>query len=149
MTEAGQRRRDDSCAPDGRQGAWVVMDRPSMSGAAQDYQRQISRTPDLPSSLMLEYAVTNPATAQVTMDGCALWSPERELLEAKYGYGSLFAAGERHGFEVRARNEMVFEAQRQEGVIGRSHPIEWQASDSAAHAPVAARHGARPILFLH
>ena len=101
LDEAGERERDDTCAPEGTEGHWEVTPRSEATPsnrAAMDYQRQISRTLDLGRLGVIEYRVTDPARGvSVLFDGCAFWSPEHELLEAKNGYGSLFAAAEKSG----------------------------------------------------
>lgn len=119
-----------------------------MSDAAQDYQRQIAKTPKLGNDLLVEYRVTDPKTGETALlDGCAFWSEKRELLETKYGYGSLLdfasrqvakqaekmARGEKvKPFELKAANEAIDEALRQARAVGTEHPVEWHVSDHRA-----------------
>lgn len=127
--------RDDACAPEGTIGQWELASRPGMREAARDYQRQIARTPDLPGGIMVEYRVTNEALGTTALfDGCAHWSPEQQLLEAKYGYGDLIEASKRYGFPLNAQFDATEEASRQSDAAGVSHHIEWHVSDPRSMA---------------
>lgn len=134
LTESGDRHDDDSCAPEGTDGQWVVVNRAGMSDKAEAYQQQITKTPDLPGKLMVEYEVTDRTTGKsVKMDGCAVWSEDKQLLDAKYASGKSQDLHERAPDVSNAimRGEEQ-QAQRQEEVIGRTHSVEWHVSEGSA-----------------
>ena len=136
LDAAGETVRDDTCAPEGHEGHWEGVVRPqgtSAQAAAMDYQRQVTRTLDLPGSLEIEYRVTDPQTgATALFDGCAHWSPEGELLEAKRGYGGIFDLAEQgKGFAVRVGIGLAAQVDKQALAAGPTHPVEWHVSDAA------------------
>lgn len=137
MSEKGERRKDDSCAPEGTTGAWVIRDRSSVGGMKngefiEAYQQQIARTPDLPGHLMVEYEVTDQFTGRsVDFDGCAYWSPSRELLEAKAANSSMYeaaAASNSDTFKQNVAADIRDQARRQFGVVGGLHPVEYHVA---------------------
>ncbi|MEJ2459779.1 MAG: Tox-REase-5 domain-containing protein [Novosphingobium sp.] len=99
-----------------------------------DYQRQITHTPKLLDNLMLEYRVTNELTGQqVNFDGCAYWSPEHALLEAKGGDTSLYRAAETSksaSFRDSVNRDIADQARRQFRVVGEVQPVEYHVADS-------------------
>ena len=144
LDEAGERRDDDTCAPKGTDGAWVVKSQ-TMGTEARAYQRQIAGTPDLPGKLMVEYQVTSRANRQsVDFDGCAFDRPDRALLEAKYGYEGLFATMDARGggLAIGVEKSLQGQASRQARVTGGTHPVEWHASEAGATDRLRAEQGA-------
>jgi hypothetical protein len=130
LDEVQERKRDDSCAPDGGIGEWVVVIRPQMSESALDYQRQVALTPRLPGKLLVEYEVTSATGQSATLDGCAIWSPRKEGLEAKYGHDGLLEASiksKSENFDVpkKLKDEAKLQARAME-----DHPIDWHHSSN-------------------
>ncbi|WP_333588157.1 hypothetical protein [Phenylobacterium sp.] len=68
----------------------------------------------------------------VKFDGCAVWTPRRELLEAKGpGYASLFSAAFNSTFANRLADKRDDQAGRQrEASQGR--PIDWHVAERGA-----------------
>ncbi len=133
LDKKGETKRDDTCAPKGTHGEFMVVSRPGMKEAERNYQNQITHLPDLPNGLIIEYRVIKDATLQrVDMDGCATWSPAHELLEAKYGSAGLHMAVERSNsdrFESGVFGSVRTQAKNQKAVIGSTHPVVWHVSD--------------------
>ncbi len=129
---SGERRRDDTCAPNGTRGDWVVVNR-SMTPEARRYQEQVARTPDLPGKLMVEYQVTNLRTERTAMfDGCATWDRRHQLLDAKTNQGLFGQMAKYPALDRAVRGNMISEANRQSDAVNRSHPIEWHVANAAA-----------------
>lgn len=134
MATKGERREDDTCAPKGTDGAWIVKAQ-KMEPGPRAYQRQISGTPELPGNLIVEYRVTSRAGGKpVDFDGCAVDRPGHPLLDAKYGYAAAFEKAEA-GAEWAQKgivDGLADQASRQVEITSGSHPVEWHASDAGA-----------------
>jgi hypothetical protein len=136
LDEKGERQKDNTCAPNGTIGEWVVVSRNNglrNKEALADYQRQIAHTPKLPGDLMVEYAVTNINTgATVLFDGCATWDPRRQLLEATADNGSKYAAADAsksEAFRQGVSYDVKKQARRQHEIVGDVHPVEWHVAE--------------------
>lgn len=132
LDEAGERREDDICAPQGTDGAWIVKNQ-SMNDDARAYQRQIAGTPELPGKLMVEYRVTSRTTGKsVDFDGCAFDRPGQPLLDAKFGYTGFFSKQEAGQTWVDAGPMLKLrkEAGQQSTITARTYPVEWHVSEN-------------------
>lgn len=120
----GHREVDPTCHPDG---GWEP--NPSYKGYPQwtrDYEAQITRAPGL------EYVVRPPGGDPVKFDGCAVWDPRHELLEAKGpGYSAVLDAARQYGFESSIGDKASNQASRQAKVAGR-RPIDWHVAEPDA-----------------
>jgi hypothetical protein len=93
---------------------------------AQRYERQITRAPGL------DYVVRAPRSKPVKFDGCAVWSPRKELLEAKGpGYAGLLGRAWRSTFGHLMAEALQRQAKRQAGVAAE-RPIDWHAAEAEA-----------------
>jgi hypothetical protein len=125
---AEERKRDDSCAPKNGKGEWVVVNRGGVKDRDLDYQSQVTLIPRLPGKLMVEYEVTSATGQKTVLDGCAIWSPRKEGLDAKNGYDGLLKASIQSGlasFDVPGKLED--EARKQADVM-EEHPVDWHHS---------------------
>jgi hypothetical protein len=133
----GVRELDPTCHPFG---AWELDPiYPSYSARTQRYENQVTRAPGV------DYVVRNPGGRPVKFDGCAVWDPRRELLEAKGpGYAGLFDRGSRWGFATRVVEKLGAQAARQ---VGAAHgkPIGWHVAEPAAVETFRAAIGLHPI----
>lgn len=122
--EKDQREEDETCHP---YGGWEHD--PSFatsSERSQRYETQITRAPGL------DYVVRNPGERPVKFDGCAVWDPQRQLLEAKgSGYAGLAKWSPRSARPFRVRAESESQASRQAGAA-RGRPIEWHVAEPEA-----------------
>lgn len=122
--EKGQREEDATCHP---YGGWERDSSfPKYPLRSQRYETQITRAPGL------DYVVRNPGEGPVKFDGCAVWDPRRQLLEAKGpGYASLADWWHRSpgNSQVRAKSES--QARRQAGAA-RGRPTEWHVAEPQA-----------------
>jgi|GEM_PF-2720150 len=118
---AGQREIDPACHDNGgwerdptfsRYKAWT-----------QDYEDQITGAPGL------DYVVRNPLEKPVRFDGCAVWDPRRQLLEAKGpGYEALDRRARKSTFLRFIWNGVRNQAQRQDRAA-RGRTVEWHVAE--------------------
>jgi hypothetical protein len=118
---AGQREIDPTCHVNGgwerdptfsRYKAWT-----------QDYEDQITRVPGL------DYVVRNPEEKAVRFDGCAVWDPRRQLLEAKGpGYEALDRRARKSTFLRFIWSGVRNQAQRQDRAA-RGRTVEWHVAE--------------------
>ena len=122
--EKNQREEDATCHP---YGGWERdAGFPTYSERTQRYETQITRAPGL------DYVVRAPGRAPVKFDGCAVWSPEHELLEAKGpGYEDLVANGERWRFLPSVQEGIRSQAARQASAAD-GRPVEWHIAERGA-----------------
>jgi hypothetical protein len=122
--EKGERELDPTCHPNG---GWEV--EPGYSKRAKrtnDYEAQIARAPGL------DYVVRNPLENAVRFDGCAVWDPRRQLLEAKGpGYAGLVERGRRSTFFPLLRMGPEGQARRQ-ARASRGRPVDWHVAEPDA-----------------
>jgi hypothetical protein len=106
--EKGQREEDATCHP---YGGWERD--PTFATnrqRSQRYETQITRAPGL------DYVVRNPGEKPVKFDGCAVWDPKHQLLEAKGpGYAGLFESERRFPGFRPFRESAESQARRQAG----------------------------------
>jgi hypothetical protein len=127
----GHRELDPTCHPDG---GWEVDPNfPKYSQRSRDYQAQISHTHGV------DYVVRVPGQKPVKFDGCAVWDPRHELLEAKGpGYASLIDTSFGR-FVLEAINK---QSRRQyEAASGR--PIDWHIAEQEAATDIGKLIGGR------
>jgi hypothetical protein len=118
---AGQREIDPTCHVNGgwerdptfsRYKAWT-----------QDYEDQITRAPGL------DYVVRNPEEKAVRFDGCAVWDPRRQLLEAKGpGYAGLDRRARKSNFAQFLWKGIHNQSQRQNRAA-RGRTVEWHIAE--------------------
>lgn len=95
---------------------------------AQDYEEHVTR------SRGIDYVVRAPGMNPVKFDGCAVWSPWRELLEAKGPrYAALFAKAWRSTFGSLVSGGLTSQATRQR-TVARDRNIVWHVAERAAMA---------------
>lgn len=124
-TMAQDEREDDpSCHP---YGGWErEQNDPKRSQRSRDYEAQISRAPGL------NYVVRAPDGTKVAFDGCAVWDPRRQLLEAKGpGYAGLAAFMEDDLRFPDFNDGPSLQAQRQRAVA-RGRPVDWHIAERRA-----------------
>lgn len=119
-----ERERDATCHPNG---GWELdpgyATRPKHT---KDYETQITRAPGL------DYVVRNPGQSPVKFDGCAVWDPQRQLLEAKGpGYEALHEKAGEYGFENSILEKDVAQMRRQ-GQAADGRAIEWHVAENGA-----------------
>jgi hypothetical protein len=119
-----EREDDPSCHP---YGGWErEQPDPKRSQRSRDYEAQISRAPGL------NYVVRAPDGAAVAFDGCAVWDPRRQLLEAKgTGYAGLVGFMEDNPKYPDFNDEPRHQAERQERVAGRRR-VDWHVAEKGA-----------------
>jgi hypothetical protein len=123
---ADDRELDPTCHPNG---GWEH-DRgfKHYSKRSQNYEAQITRAPGL------DYVVRNPGQKAVNFDGCAVWTPEHQLLEAKGpGRADLIRDGARYQFLGSLIDERNGQAKRQSGAA-TGRPVEWHIAEPDAVA---------------
>jgi hypothetical protein len=122
--EKGQREEDATCSP---YGGWERDPTfPTNPQRSQRYETQITRAPGL------DYVVRNPGEKPVKFDGCAVWDPRHQLLEAKGpGYAALVDRGGRYGFFDSLQNKSQNQASRQAGAA-RGRAVEWHVAEPGA-----------------
>jgi hypothetical protein len=122
--EKGQREEDATCHP---YGGWERDPGFSTnSKLSQRYETQITRAPGL------DYVVRNPGQNPVKFDGCAVWDPRHQLLEAKGpGYAGLIEWSGRSPGVRRFRDESENQARRQAGAAG-GRATEWHVAEPEA-----------------
>ena len=118
---AGQREIDPTCHVNGgwerdptfsRYNVWT-----------QDYEDQITAAPGH------DYVVRNPGEKAVRFDGCAVWDPRRQLLEAKGpGYAGLDRRARRSNFAQFLWKGIHNQSQRQNRAA-RGRPVEWHIAE--------------------
>lgn len=120
----GRREPDVTCHP---YGGWEID--PGFGGRserAQDYEAQITRAPGL------DYVVRNPGENPVKFDGCAVWDPRHQLLEAKgSGHEAVIDAGKAYGFVERVARKAADQGDRQVAAA-RGRPVDWHAAEERA-----------------
>lgn len=120
----GQRENDATCHPNG---GWERD--PTFSSyreRSRDYESQVTRAPGL------YYVVRNPSERPVRFDGCAVWDPRHQLLEAKGpGYESLDRQAGKSTFQEIFRNGLRKQAARQQSSAG-DKAIEWHVAEPGA-----------------
>ncbi len=122
--EKKQREKDATCHPNG---GWE-----RDPGFAKNrergrrYETQITRAPGL------DYVVRNDGERPVKFDGCAVWDPRRQLLEAKGpGYAKIIAWSRRKPHLTGFANESPSQARRQAtAALGRT--TEWHVAEPEA-----------------
>lgn len=117
----GEREMDSTCHP---YGGWEHdAGFPTYSERVRRYETQITRAPGL------DYVVRLLNGRVVKFDGCAVWDPERQLLEAKGpGRGWVLDFLQRAGRPLKVVDEAVTQAGRQIGVA-QGRRVEWHAAD--------------------
>lgn len=71
---------------------------------------------------------------RVKFDGCAVWSPRQELLEAKGpGQAALVARADKSTFGDVVRRKFASQASRQAAIAG-GRPIDWHVAEPLAAA---------------
>ena len=122
--EKGERELDPTCHPNGGWEHDPGFDkRPERS---RRYETQITRNAGL------DYVVRNLGEAPVKFDGCAVWDPRRELLEAKGpGYESLIQEGKKYRFVDRMIDAAESQGDRQVGAA-KGRPIDWHIAEPRA-----------------
>ncbi|WP_304175926.1 hypothetical protein [Phenylobacterium aquaticum] len=122
--EKGQREKDATCHPNG---GW---ERDAGFGSyapwTRRYETQIGRAPGL------DYVVRNPGAKPVKFDGCAVWDPRHQLLEAKGpGYEGLIQRAGRSWFLGSLLKGLEGQAGRQaNAALGK--PVEWYVAEPDA-----------------
>jgi hypothetical protein len=92
----------------------------------KDYEAQITHAPGL------DYVVRTPGQNAVKFDGCAVWDPNRQLLEAKgLGYVALHKNATEYGFYGSIRDKDINQAQRQANAAD-GRPVEWHVAEEGA-----------------
>lgn len=119
-----EREEDPSCHP---YGGWErEPPDPKRSQRSRDYEAQISRAPGL------NYVVRAPDGAEVAFDGCAVWDPRRQLLEAKGpGYAGLAQFMEDRPEYPDFNKAPGLQARRQEKAA-RGQPVDWHVAEKGA-----------------
>lgn len=93
---------------------------------SRDYERQITGTSDF------DYVVRIPEQKAVKFDGCAVWDPRHQLLEAKGpGYAGLVDAARKSTFFSLLFAGTKSQAKRQAGAAGE-RPVEWHVAEPGA-----------------
>lgn len=119
----GQREKDATCHPNGgweRDTGFATN-----SERSRRYETQIGRAPGL------DYVVRNPGERPVNFDGCAVWDPRHQLLEAKgLGYQSLLRGVERIP-NMRTPDKLRDQMRRQAGAA-RGKVVEWHFAEPGA-----------------
>lgn len=116
----GHRELDPTCHPDG---GWEVDPNfPKYSKRAQEYQAQIVHTRGI------DYVVRPPGGKPVKFDGCAVWDPRHQLLDAK---GPRYAALMDSIFGAFVFRKLSRQAGRQYEAA-RGAPIDWHFAERAA-----------------
>lgn len=122
--EQGAWEKDPTCHPDG---GWELD--PRYAGRAEHtkrYETQISKAPGL------EYVVRIPGRNPVRFDGCAVWDPRHQLLEAKGpGYDGLIDSGAEYGFSQSVADKARDQGQWQSEVAA-GKPIDWHIAEKRA-----------------
>lgn len=120
----GQRELDATCHPNG---GWELD--PGFykrSERARRYEAQITRAEGL------DYVVRNPGERPVKFDGCAVWDPRRQLLEAKGpGYDAVIEAGQKYRF-IRSVETGVSSQGERQVTAARGRPVDWNAAERGA-----------------
>lgn len=137
-----EREYDPTCHPNG---GWELdANFPKYPERTKRFETQITRATGV------DYVVRNPGERPVKFDGCAVWSPRRELLEAKGpGYDALIDAGSRYRFlpsiTRKAATQMGRQAAATQGRLINWHVAEPGAKDFfsellPAGAPITVQH---------
>lgn len=122
--EKGERELDPTCHPNGGWEHDPGFDK--RSERSRRYETQITRNTGL------DYVVRNLGEAPVKFDGCAVWDPRRELLEAKGpGYGSLIEEGKKYGFVDPMIDAAESQGDRQVSAA-KGRPIDWHIAEPRA-----------------
>lgn len=137
-----EREVDPTCHPNG---GWELDPYfPKYPERSRRYETQITQTSGV------DYVVRNPGERPVKFDGCAVWSPRHELLEAKGpGYAALIEASGRYGFRKSIADKAIDQITRQSDAARRA-PVDWhvaepEAKDFFSRSPPANN----PIRFQH
>lgn len=122
--ERDQREYDATCHP---YGGWERdPSYPTNSERSRRYETQITRAPGL------DYVVRNPGERPVKFDGCAVWDPKRQLLEAKGpGYAGLAESARRSPGFGRFHAGAQTQEDRQ-AASARGRPVEWHVAEPQA-----------------
>lgn len=126
----GQREKDPTCHP---YGAWEQDSGfASNSNRSRRYESQINRAPGL------DYVVRNPGQTPVKFDGCAVWDPKHQLLEAKGpAYQGFFQWAARRPGQWRGEEDLRGQVRRQ-SAAAPGKPIEWHVAEPGAVLPISA-----------
>ena len=130
------REEDATCHPFG---GWELDPQyPGYSRWTQRYEAQVTRAPGL------DYVVRVPNERPVKFDGCAVWTPEHELLEAKGpGYeGLIRRAGKSTFFPIMSASDEKQAGQQSAAARGR--PVEWHIAEPGAVSYFEDRLAGRP-----
>ncbi|HEY8616665.1 hypothetical protein [Phenylobacterium sp.] len=119
-----ERELDATCHPDG---GWEVDPQfPSYPQHTRDYEVQITRAPGL------DYVVRRTGEKPVKFDGCAVWTPGHELLEAKGpGFARLLPRALRWGFAKGMAEKWNGQAGRQ-ARAAQGRPVEVHVAEREA-----------------
>ena len=123
--EKGRREKDITCHPFG---GWEID--PSFasrnSERSRRYESQITRATGL------DYVVRIPGENPVKFDGCAVWDPRRELLEAKGpGYAGLIGRGTPPPWSKKLPLSTKSQVDKQ-ATAARGRPVDWHVAEPAA-----------------
>ncbi|WP_293907066.1 hypothetical protein [Phenylobacterium sp.] len=122
----GERELDPTCHPNG---SWELD--PGYSfypQRTQDYDAQITHARGV------DYVVRNPGEKPVKFDGCAVWDPRHELLEAKGpGYAALLDRAWRSTFGKLVEGALYGQGDRQVRAA-QGQPIDWYFAEEPAKA---------------
>lgn len=117
---------------------------PTYSERVRRYETQITRAPGL------DYVVRLPDGRAVKYDGCAVWDPKRQLLEAKGpGRQGVLEFLRQAGRPLKVVDGAVSQARRQIGAA-EGRPVEWHAAERGyrdALRDAIARELTRPPTF--
>lgn len=119
-----EREADPTCHPNG---GWELDPYfPRYPERSRRYETQITQTSGV------DYVVRNPGERPVKFDGCAVWSPRHELLEAKGpGYAALIEASGRYGFRKSIADKATDQIIRQSDAA-RLAPVDWHVAEPGA-----------------
>lgn len=120
-----EREYDPTCHPNG---GWELdANFPKYPERTKRFETQIT------GAAGVDYVVRNPGERPVKFDGCAVWSPRRELLEAKGpGYDALIDAGSRYGFLSSITRKAASQMGRQ-GAATQGRLINWHVAEPGAN----------------
>lgn len=140
--EQGEWEKDPTCHPNG---GWEP--EPGYATRAEhtkQYEAQISRAPGL------DYVVRPPlGQAAVRFDGCAVWDPRHQLLEAKGpGYDGLMDAGRQYRFLKSIADKAKDQGRRQSEVAG-GKPMDWHIAEKRARGVFRGALKGLPMRVLH
>lgn len=112
---------DPTCHP---YGGWELDPQfPKFSERTKKYEKQITRAPGL------DYVVRVPGKRAVKFDGCAVWDPDRQLLEAKgRGREGILDFLRRINRPAKMLDEDANQVRRQNDAAG-GRRVDWHAAE--------------------